>query len=459
MTRSKYLLAIALMSVFLTVGLADIAMAEKYRFKVATLAPDKTAWSRHAKNIILKAVQKATDGNVRIKIYWGGIMGDEEQYVTKMGIGQLHGAGFSGQGSTLVCPEIAVVELPFLFNSYEEVDHIKQSMRPVFDGIMRENGYYLHAWLDQDFDQIYSVNKPMMTIEDFQGVRFCIWYGKLEADLIKTLGAIPVPLNVTAIASGVRAGTFDSAIGPCGFVVGSQLYRTMKYINPAKIRYSPSLMVVTTEAWDILPEDYKRRYDKLRDQAMREYAVRVRFDNDRSLEAMYKYGVEKVEFSPSELARIKKKTRKIWDDLAGELYPQELLDEVLHHLEQFRAGGADGKDAVVYAGTQETEIRETEIQETKTATAPPPPVEVESIKPAPIAVSKARPKKKTRRQRIVQIKLVQVILKDLGYYNLKIDGILGPRTFWGIKRYQRDRGLPITGKIDKALLESMGLDK
>ena len=52
---------------------------------------------------------------------------------------------------------------------------------------------------------------------------------------------------------------------------------------------------------------------------------------------------------------------------------------------------------------------------------------------------------------------VQVALARRGFYNGSIDGVIGPMSRSAIRRYQLDRGLPITGAIDYPLMRSLGI--
>jgi hypothetical protein len=52
---------------------------------------------------------------------------------------------------------------------------------------------------------------------------------------------------------------------------------------------------------------------------------------------------------------------------------------------------------------------------------------------------------------------VQEQLAQAGYYKGAIDGAQGSRTFYAIRSYQRDHNLPVSGHIDRQLLEQMGL--
>ena len=52
---------------------------------------------------------------------------------------------------------------------------------------------------------------------------------------------------------------------------------------------------------------------------------------------------------------------------------------------------------------------------------------------------------------------VQRKLKALGYFAGSVDGAIGPITRASIRSYQEEKGLEITGSIDRALLGSLGL--
>lgn len=52
---------------------------------------------------------------------------------------------------------------------------------------------------------------------------------------------------------------------------------------------------------------------------------------------------------------------------------------------------------------------------------------------------------------------VQIALKRRGYYRGPIDGDIGPSSRAAIRAWQYDRGLRITGYIDRPLLRSLGL--
>jgi His-Xaa-Ser repeat protein HxsA len=55
------------------------------------------------------------------------------------------------------------------------------------------------------------------------------------------------------------------------------------------------------------------------------------------------------------------------------------------------------------------------------------------------------------------VSAVQSELAKLGYYNGEIDGTLGDETEAALARYQEDSDLSVTGTVDAATLQSLGI--
>ena len=350
----KLLLFLAAFAVIASPAIAG-EKTRSFEWKTATLAPDGIGWAKHMNDVIFPEMEKSTSGELKVKVFWGGVMGDEEDYLSKMRIGQLQGAGLSAQGTVMACPELSVMELPFLFNNYYEVDYLRIKMDRFFINTMEDKGLFLIGWIDQDFDQIYSIDKPIKNLDDFKGTRFITWYGPMEEEMLTHLGADIIPVNVPELAATVRQGMADANIGPSVWVVGAQLYRKIKYVNPVKIRYSPATIILTQDAWNELPLEYQQEFYQKRLELGWRYCNLVRLDNKKFLGAMVNYGVKKVEMAPEELKALESKTKEIWEKVNGKLFSEEVYDEVMGHLQDYRDGRRLGmEDLLGMARLQES---------------------------------------------------------------------------------------------------------
>lgn len=315
---------------------ARAARAPRFAWKFGTLAPDGVGYSNQINSYVLPLVNTVSKGEVKVEVYWGGAMGDDEDIIRKMRFGYLNGAGLSGQGVTLLCPETSVLSLPFLFNDYDEVDYVVSQLGPRFQAYMDKSGVFLFSWLDQDFDQIYST-RPLTRLSDFGKTRFLTWYGTLEEEVLKALGTKVVPVSGTLIAPAIKQGMADAAISPAIFIVGSQIFTEIKYVNTMKIRYSPAMVVVRSEDWQSLPAEYVKKYHELHAGVRDRMVKEARRNNKRFLAAITRYGVTETHMTDKDLDEVKRTLIPLWRRLAGRLYPADLLEELLADLSRYRA--------------------------------------------------------------------------------------------------------------------------
>lgn len=312
------------------------AHARQY-LKMASLAPKNVGWARNICKIMHPALERITKDKLKLKWFWGGIRGDDSDYIEQIKAGQLDGAALTSFGLILACPEMAVLETPFLFNSYEEVDYIRENMWKTFDYIAEKNGFKILIWADQDFDQIYSVTHPMKQFQHFQQAKFIQWNGIVEQKMFETLQFNFLSMKVSEIYPSIEQNIADTYIGPSIWVVGSQLYPIFKYINPMKIRYSPAGAVLSLKIWNSLPKQYQDALTEVRTYEGKLFCQKTRMDSDKAFQAMVKYGMQVSQTDPATIKILKEKSLPLRNQLVGSLYSQAILDELLNHLSVFRS--------------------------------------------------------------------------------------------------------------------------
>ena len=112
------------------------------QIKIATVAPDGTAWMREMR-ATGDAIRKATDDRVELKFYPGGVMGDAATVLRKIKIGQLQGSAFTGGEASLITKDAEIYTIPFLFKSQEEVDQVRAKVDPLVKEAVRKTGFEL----------------------------------------------------------------------------------------------------------------------------------------------------------------------------------------------------------------------------------------------------------------------------------------------------------------------------
>ncbi|KQC06144.1 MAG: hypothetical protein APR62_08340 [Smithella sp. SDB] len=309
-----------------------------YVFKMATIAPEHLGWAALIKDIINPGIDEATNGKVYLDWYYGGKMGNDEDILARMRNEQLQGGGFSGHGMVILCPEMTLFALPFLFDNYDEVEYVYSIMRPRINEWFEKRGYHLVVLAEQGFDQIYSAKREIRTVSDIKKSRFQTWYGPMEEKTLKALGASPIPVRPIDISAAVREGMCDAMISPAIWVVGTQLYNVMHYLNPLPIRYSPAGGVVSLKAWNKLPKEDQISIDNYLKSIEKEFRQKIRAINEKAIAAMYQHGMKEVKMTPDEINVLRTRVLAVWDEFAEKgYYSRADLYYIKNLLEEFRS--------------------------------------------------------------------------------------------------------------------------
>src|SRR6185503_15273100 len=126
---------------------APLAHAEPVELRLATLAPNGSAWAKIMEEGSAR-LSAETQGRASFRIYFNGSQGSERDVVRKMKLGQLDGAALTTVGLGMILPEVQVFQLPYLFESEAQVDHVREVLGPEISRRFADAGYVLVSWGD-----------------------------------------------------------------------------------------------------------------------------------------------------------------------------------------------------------------------------------------------------------------------------------------------------------------------
>ncbi len=308
----------------------------KYEIKFASVAPDGSTWMKIMRALD-KEIREKTEGLVGFKIYPGGVQGDEIDVIRKIRYGQLHSAGFTGAGLGEILPEIRVLELPFLFNSKDEVDHITDTFYDRFDSSFREQGYVLLGFTEVGYVYIFS-KKPVSRTDDLKGMKVWSWEGDpLAKSLFENIGVKPLPLSLPEVLTGLQTGMLDAVYCSPLAAISLQWFSRVNYMSLQPITNSTGAVLVSKKKFDAIPEETQNVVLEICRERLRELTELSRIDNQASIKEMEKAGIELTQlFSDEDMAKSRKLGEDIQQQLSGELYSEELLGKIKNELTEFR---------------------------------------------------------------------------------------------------------------------------
>lgn len=293
--------------------------------KYATLAPENTVWAKTIKKCVDEIAAK-TQNEVQIKVFYGGIAGDEPSVMRKLKTGTIDIASFTGQTLGTVVPESRLLELPYFFENTKQIDAVVAKIYPELSKKFMAQGIVLAGWGENGFVYLMSKNKPITKYADMQGVK--IWAPKgdpLVKAMLSEYGLVPVYLGFEAVLPQLKTGGIDAFYAPPYGAIGLQWFREAKYITNSRLANAAGATLLSKSAYDRLTNDQKKIVHTTLEKYAYELTQELRRENEKSLQILLNKGVQKVEPNAEELAGLKATAVKVQDKLVGELYSRELL--------------------------------------------------------------------------------------------------------------------------------------
>jgi len=308
------------------------------QLKIATVAPENTSWMKTMREIDT-AIRKETGNAVGFKIYPNGVQGDEPVVLRKIRSGQLHGGGFTGRGLGVIAPALRVMEVPFLFENYAQVDRVREKLNAQLEGAAHEGGFTVLGWVDVGFIHLFS-RQPVATQADLKSVKMWVWEGDPLAEaFFKAVGVVPVPLQVTDVLTSLQTRLVDGVYASPLACIALQWFTRVSHYTDTPVTYATGGVVVANAAFETIPAAHRDTVLRICHEKLRELTIRSRKEDAESLQLIEKSGVKRVTVAPAELARFETFGQSVSKDMAGKLYPQALLNAVIAAKVDAGAGG------------------------------------------------------------------------------------------------------------------------
>ncbi len=305
--------------------LAPTALAnEPIVIKMATLAPEKSAWMRVFR-AAAKEIEKESKGQVKIRIYGGGSRGDEKVVIRKMKSGQLHGAAITSVGLAQIAKEVLVLQSPGLIQNYKQLDFVRKKMKTRFEKKLADAGFILLGWGDVGYTYLMS-NTPVAKPSDLANAKPWVWSSDpVMAALYKAAGATPTPLPVPEVLQNLTTGVIEAFYGSPLAAIALQWFSHAQFITNQKITVGIGATVVTKSVWDKASAEQKALIQSVNAKYHGLLKKKIRADNSKAVKTLKKRGVEIVQ---PDKAAWQSLFKKVQEDLVGKVYSRELLNEV-----------------------------------------------------------------------------------------------------------------------------------
>lgn len=305
------------------------AFGQAKEIKLATLAPAGSSWDKIVSAMNDELKQK-TNGQVQLKVYAGGVQGDEKAVVQKMRSGQLNAGGLTGFGLGMIAPAVRVLEVPFLFKNSADIDAKTASVTPKLEEALNAGNpkVELLGWAEAGFVYILS-NKPIVKLADMKGIKMWMWEGDPMAEaLYNALGVVPIQLSIADVLTSLQTNMIEAVYAPPMAAVALQWASKVKYITDLPIVNSIGALVVNKSDFSKLTPDQQKLLKEVGKKYCRQIVEQTRKDNEAALASMQTLGLKKVTVTDADRQDLMKVAGGVGKSLVGKLYSQDLLAAV-----------------------------------------------------------------------------------------------------------------------------------
>jgi len=322
----------------LAVGLVTPhATKAETKIRLATLAPKDTSYHKSLQSMGEKWRQ-SSGGAISLTIYTDGTMGGESDMVRRMRVGQIQAAMLTVNGLMQIDESVSSIQnLPMMFQNLEEVDYVREKLRPHIEQKFLEKGFVVLFWGDAGWIRFFS-RKAAVRPDDFKNLKMFVGSGDTRtADIIKGLGITPVPLEQTDILTGLQTGLIDTVPTVPFYALAGQFYLPASHM--VEVKWAPLVggTVITKKAWDSIPANQREEFVKAAAETGAQIKSRSRAEESESIEAMKKRGLTVHPLPPEVEIEWRNLAEKVYPMIRGKIVPADLFDQVQALLKDYRA--------------------------------------------------------------------------------------------------------------------------
>jgi TRAP-type C4-dicarboxylate transport system substrate-binding protein len=266
------------------------------QIKIAALIPEGTSWGNSVKKFA-QEVATATKGEVNVKIYYGGVAGDEPDVLRKIRIGQLQGGIFTGKTLAEIYPDVRVMEIPFTFyNDQKKAARVMADLTPKFNAGFKQKGFVNLGFYELGLVYLVSTKK-VTSLNELKGIKIWSWEGdELSRAMIESMELVSTPLALPDVLSSLSTGIINAAYAPPLGILALQWQTKIKYLVDFPTTFSIGALLLSDKVWTKISPDNQKKIQEISAKYVKEANDKSLVENEAARTQMKKSGIEFVSF-------------------------------------------------------------------------------------------------------------------------------------------------------------------
>ena len=328
-----------------SVGLAALlalscaAAAPALTIKLGTVAPANSSW-----DLVLRRLaadwSRISDGEVELKIFAGGIAGDEPDMIRKMRIGQLHAATLTAGSMNAIYPGSLALATPMLIRTNEEMLAVLAAVTPFLEQQLERRGFVALMWAPIGWVKFFA-REPLRGIDDLR--RQALWIGDAGATEIRAwqqAGFEVVALPVTEVTTALQSGMVDAYLASPLAAASFQWFGLTPHMNDLSLAPLYGSLVISKRVWERVPEAVRPRLRAVAQAAAERLSASAHEQDDLAVHVMRAHGLQVYEATAALEREFQQIAGREFQSLIGDVIDPEAYRMVTESVAAFRARAA-----------------------------------------------------------------------------------------------------------------------
>ncbi|RTZ15792.1 DctP family TRAP transporter solute-binding subunit [Vibrio aquaticus] len=216
-----------------------------------------------AASLLEKRVNEEMDGKMCMQVFPNSTLYDDNKVLEALLNGDVQLAAPSLSKFEKFTKKYRIFDLPFLFEDVEAVDRFQNSESgEKLKNAMRRRGLQGLAFWHNGMKQM-SANKPLLTPEDAQGLKFRVQASDVLVAQFEQLGANPQKMSFKEVYGGLQTKVIDGQENTWSNIYGKKFFEVQDGITETNHGILDYLVVTSKDFWKGLPDDQRNQLAKI----------------------------------------------------------------------------------------------------------------------------------------------------------------------------------------------------
>ncbi len=293
--------------------------------KIATLSPEGTFWMKQMR-IGAKEIKDKTQGRVKFKFYPGGVMGNDDNVLRKIRIGQLHGASVTIGSLSQSTPDVTLYGFPYLFSSLDDAAEIRKTTDSMLSREIEKNGFVNFGFAQGGFSYLMSKD-PIRSLDDLREQKSWIpEKNEVGLSVYRYVGVAPISLPLSDVLTGLQTGLIDTIITSPIAALALQWHTHIEYVTDQPLNYLAAMLIVDKKVFKKLSETDQAIVHDVMGKVYKKIDEQNKVDNIAARKALINQGVKFIKLSETD----KKEWEKIDDFVINEMMAKYKYNKALY---------------------------------------------------------------------------------------------------------------------------------